>query len=154
MGDKIKLVRFMSDEEFERYLHGANMENHTNWKRDRAKRTGSVGYCFFPCDEEPERMLACLTGIATLEKVVIMETDTKNVRKTYGRYRDASKDQLTLYELLTNPEKQVPVRIRPEYCAERYNSKDFTPLKVGNVLDPFRRVIDWYWRVGYPVQLG
>ncbi len=150
---KIQLVRFMSDFELQLYLSGEEMENNTIWGEKRGHQaSGSEGFCFFPLEgNDPMELVHILSGIATMEKVVILETEYENVRKSVGRYRDPEKDKVSLETLFRSLFSPPEAQMKEEYCTKAYNIETFKPLRIGSVLYPYYEPpIVWEWWAGLP----
>lgn len=111
----MKLFRFMSLEEFRKYQRGEELYNNTNHKEKYNYKTPSVGFCFFDFEKyRPEQMIHSLTGIASLEICLVVETEKSNVKESYGQYVLYKKWQIN-----------SKVQKITEYCTTNYNNKDF-----------------------------
>lgn len=131
--ETIRLIRFMSKEEFDKYKAGEILTNYTDHKRDLGARTGSKGFCFFLIGDdltEADRMLRYLHGIATLDKVLVAETARKNVRESLGEYLDTEK---TLDDVFNSDKPKVPMIERTEYCTTWYSNRNFVQVAAGDV---------------------
>lgn len=129
-------VRFMGYSELEKYLRGETLTNHTVW-RNKARCTDSIGFCFFSNMEQPEMRMQYLTGVCDLDCVAEFKyIGKKKLRKTYGRYRDPDRDNLS---------SLIPTMMEvPEYSIEEYNNRVMLPVRIGVVMDPFyTRKIEW-----------
>ena len=116
----MKLFRFMSLKEFEKYATGQVLMNKTDHNKDNNQKTNSVGFCFFNyAHYKPEEMLHSLTGIVTLDVCCIFETKIKNVHKSYGRYSRAKSKDIFIRESF----------IATEFCTTEYSNKDFKLLE-------------------------
>lgn len=122
----MKIFRFMSNEEFEKYQKGKVLENNKKHKGN----TNSVGFCFLDTDEfTPEKAMHFLSGIVTFDICAVFETKEK-LNKTYGVYAkpikrtgDAFED---LYNLLTNFGDKFTAN---EYCITKYSKETMKLLK-------------------------
>lgn len=112
----MKLFRFMSIKEFEKYATGQLLINKTDHNKDNNQKTSSVGFCFFNyAHYKPEEILHSLTGIVNTSVCCIFETKIKNVHKSYGRYsRAISKDSLIRENFIAT-----------EYCTTEYSRDTF-----------------------------
>lgn len=131
----MKLFRFMSIEEYNKYCNNEELKNTTDHSTDRNNKTNSIGFCFFNyAHYKPEVILHSITGVATIDICVIFETDRKNVRRTYGRYSQAiNKDSL-----------QRRTVIAHEYCTTEYNKDKFKLLKYA--IPDWFNWDNWEWR--------
>lgn len=83
----MKLFRFMSLGEFQKYGNGEILINKINHNKDRNLATASIGFCFFNyADYKPEKIFHSIIGIANTNICVIFETKRKNVVKSWGIY--------------------------------------------------------------------
>ena len=123
----MKVFRFMSRNEFNKYINGETLVNNKDHNKDGHNKTASVGFCFFPYAQfKPEEMLHSLTGIVSFDVCCIFETDKKNIKRSYGRYSKAkNKDS---FERITF--------IAKEFCTTQYSKETFTLLKVA--------IPDWF----------
>ena len=126
-GSSLKVFRFMSQEEFDKYLAGEKLINTTDHRKKFAF-TGSKGFCFFEYmdwDDDgvdgitPEYAYEFLSGIVTEDVVAVFETD-KQLTESYGRYADpygAFFDTIRM----------------DEYCTTEYDNKSFHLIKYGHI---------------------
>lgn len=122
----MRIFRFMSNEEFEKYKKGITLKNN---KRHEGN-TNSIGFCFL--DEEeftPEKAMHFLSGIVTFDICAVFETK-EELNKTYGVYakpiektEDAFED---LYNLLIGFTDRFTAN---EYCITEYNKETMKLLK-------------------------
>lgn len=130
----MKLFRFMSLGEFQKYCNGETLINNTNHK-EKGQASNSIGFCFFNiADYKPEIMLHSLTGIANVSICVIFETKRENIRKSKGRYSRAINE----YERESF--------IAKEYCTTTYSLDTFKLLKY-TIPDWFNEE-EWDWKEG------
>ena len=116
----MKIFRFMSYKEFEKYMNGENLYNNTKHKA----KTNSIGFCFFDINDfSPEFAWRFLKGAIFPDICVVFEVDETLLRKGYGIYSDPNK---TLYELMNFIPKMIRVS---EYCTENYNKEVFKLVK-------------------------
>lgn len=130
----MKLFRFMSLGEFQKYCNGEILINNTNHKENR-QASNSIGFCFFNiADYKPEIMLHSLTGVANVSICVIFETKRENIRKSKGRYSRAINE----YERESF--------IAKEYCTTTYSKDTFKLLEYA-IPDWFNEE-EWDWKEG------
>lgn len=133
----MKLFRFMSLGEFQRYCNGEKLINKTEHKKEW-QSSKSVGFCFFNiADYKPEKMLHSITGIANVSICVIFETERKNIIKSRGRYSRAVENAYT-----TTRESFIA----KEYCTTEYSKETFKLLKYA-IPDWFNEE-NWLWLEG------
>lgn len=134
----MKIFRFMSYKEFEKYMNGENLYNNTKHKA----KTNSIGFCFFDINNfSPEFAWRFLKGAIFPDICVVFEVDETLLRKGYGIYSDPNK---TLYELMNFIPKMIRVS---EYCTENYNKEVFKLVKyTTNKLDFLENYKSFEWR--------
>lgn len=134
----MKIFRFMSYKEFEKYMNGENLYNNTKHKA----KTNSIGFCFFDINDfSPEFAWRFLKGVIFPDICVVFEVDETLLRKGYGIYSDPNK---TLYELMNFIPKMIRVS---EYCTENYNKEVFKLVKyTTNKLDFLENYKSFEWR--------
>jgi hypothetical protein len=134
----MKIFRFMSYKEFEKYMNGENLYNNTKHKA----KTNSIGFCFFDINDfSPEFAWRFLKGAIFPDICVVFEVDETLLRKGYGIYSDPNK---TLYELMNFIPKMIRVS---EYCTENYNKEVFKLVKyTTNKLDFLENYKSFEWR--------
>lgn len=134
----MKIFRFMSYKEFEKYMNGENLYNNTKHKA----KTNSIGFCFFDINDfSPEFAWRFLKGAIFSDICVVFEVDETLLRKGYGIYSDPNK---TLYELMNFIPKMIRVS---EYCTENYNKEVFKLVKyTTNKLDFLENYKSFEWR--------
>lgn len=134
----MKIFRFMSYKEFEKYMNGENLYNNTKHKA----KTNSIGFCFFDINDfSPEFAWRFLKGAIFPNICVVFEVDETLLRKGYGIYSDPNK---TLYELMNFIPKMIRVS---EYCTENYNKEVFKLVKyTTNKLDFLENYKSFEWR--------
>lgn len=128
----MKVFRFMSYEEFEKYKKGQVLVNNTK----HTGKTNSVGFCFLDADEiDVKKALHFLSGIASFDVCAVFETN-KKLNKTYGEYAKPIKEYNkenpleSIMDLLTHsadiPENRMTIN---EYCTKKYSKADFRLIK-------------------------
>lgn len=125
----MKYVRFMSQQELERYLSGETLHNKTIW-REKQRNSNVIGFCFFDDSCTPEERLAYVTGVVDISKVAIFERISPDpMRKSTGIYRDPEKDDIENWlDILLGEVKTMDV---PEYSIEEYDQKTMRLIKTG-----------------------
>ena len=131
----MKLFRFMSLEEFQKYQNGETLTNNKDHYIEGERATNSVGFCFFNYAQyKPEEMLHSVFGIVSIAICAIFETDRKNVRKTKGRYsRPKAKDSF-----------ERETYIATEYCTTQYSKNNFKLLKYA--IPDWFNWNEWQWK--------
>lgn len=121
----MKVFRFMSQEEFNKYLDGEKLVNTTD---HRNNFSGSVGFCFFKYRDlndyvsgsiSPEYAYEFMNGVATMDVVAVFETD-QELTKSYGRYADPYG---SFFDTIW----------KDEYCTEEYSRDTFRLIKYGHI---------------------
>lgn len=108
----MKIFRFMSKEEFNKYLKGDKLIN----KTEHIGYTNSKGFCFMNLEDyEPEYAYLFLSGIVSTGVCVVFETN-KKLTKTYGIYAEPYGG---FFDSFTSD----------EYCIEKYSKNDFKLIK-------------------------
>ena len=138
----MKLFRFMSDEEYNKLTNNEVLFNNTK----HTARTNSIGFCFMDYEQyKPEDAVHFLSGIVSLDKCVIFETN-KELNKTYGEYAKpiefTGNNGIDMINLFRRWEDTFTA---DEYCTTEYSLKDFKILKIGtiNFDDYYNECINW-----------
>lgn len=130
----MKLIRFMGEVEFHRYLEGDKLKNPTNWRHNKS-RSESIGFCFFPYepgDDTPEKILRYLPGAMAGSPDVVCIFDTvQPMRRSCGVYRDPDRD--SILDFMKNPFSPIPVMKKIEYSTESYSNRTFKLIRAGHV---------------------
>lgn len=114
----MKVFRFMSIKEFEKFNAGDVLYNNT---RHNAK-TSSVGFCFFDLkDYKPHETIHFLSGIVSFDICAVFETDRNNLKERYGKYHKPN--------TMLIPCMFPSVFYATEYCTTEYSSKNFKLIK-------------------------
>jgi hypothetical protein len=156
----MKVFRFMSTEEFEKYRSGKNLKNKTNHKKQNHRMTTSVGFCFLSLDDfEPEYAYKFLSGIITDDVCVVFEVDEKKLKQSEARYNKPLTDEedekemekLNLnggfFDFLISTLQVMKdlnsngCMMAKEYCCTKYNNKDFKLIKYAEPV--FRQKFEW-----------
>ena len=122
----MKVFRFMSKEEFEKYNKNLTLKN----SKKHNGKTNSIGFCFLNIEEyTPEEAMHFLSGIATFDVCAVFETKEK-LNKTYGIYAKPIKSTGNIVEDLMNLYGNYMDRFTAnEYCITEYNNKTMKLLK-------------------------
>lgn len=130
----MKLFRFMSKEEFDKFIEGEKLVNYKDHNKE-GQKTNSIGFCFLNYAQyKPEEMLHSLTNIVSMDTCCIFETKRENVRRTYGRYSKAiNKDSFERTTIIAH-----------EYCTTEYSKETFTLLKYA--IPDWYNWEEWNWR--------
>ena len=142
----MKLLRFMSEAEFDSFMAGKILENDMDWSNGISK-SGSKGFCFFPVGEQydpPERRLSYVSGVVSLDMAVIFEAN-RPLKKSYGMYRDPDeKLPESLFDILFTPPKMIR---QDEYCTTSYSEQMMRIRRIGRpiLVNRLGWEIDWDW---------
>ena len=122
----MKVFRFMSKVEFEKYKCNFTLKN--NKKHDG--KTNSIGFCFLDIEEfTPEEAMHFLSGVVTFDVCAVFETEEK-LNKTYGIYAKPLKSTGNPMENLLNIFSGFTDRFTAnEYCTTEYNQETMKLLK-------------------------
>ena len=123
----MKIFRYMSTNEFLKFVNGEELTNKT---KHEEYRTTSIGFCFMEGDiYEAESAYDFLKGIVSDEVCVIFKTN-KKLNNSYGIYSDPYGSFFSTVD-------------RDELCTTSYNNKDF---KIINMAIPQSGYFDeWKW---------
>ena len=115
----MKLFRFMSHEEFEKYCKGAKMLNITNHNKDKNLKSSSVGFCFlnlahYKPEEAYHFIVGCTGELFIYDICAIFETDRTNVIQSRARYAEP-----------INPKEYDPSMTRKSFIAKEYCTKEY-----------------------------
>lgn len=113
----MKLTRFCSLEEFQKFIGGEKLINKTNHSKENGCVTSSIGFCF--SKDDPKTAWQYLKGIVSYDICMVVDIQESRLTKSYGRYPDYSNGQLG--ETLC---------LKPEYCITSYSNKNATLIKV------------------------
>jgi len=121
----VKVFRFMSKDEFDKYIAGEKLVNTTD---HRKRFSGSKGFCFFEYmdwDDDgvdgisPEYAYEFMHGVATMDVVAVFEADIQ-LNKSSGRYADPDGGFFDTIWM-------------DEYCTTEYDNKSFHLIKYGHI---------------------
>ena len=132
-----RFIRFMSEEELERFLKGEELVNETV---HNGRIKGSFGFCFFDADQiDPITAQHALAGIATedymVEFLVSDDVAEKCLTKSRGMYSvpkasTIEREKITENTLLDNQD----ICILPEYCTKKYDRATFMPFQIWHLM--------------------
>ena len=108
----MKVFRFMSLEEFEKYMNGEILMNN----KKHQGQTFSYGFCFLDYDEyKPKDTIKFLSGIVSFDVCAVFETK-KKLHQSYGLYHKPN----------TYPTEKF---ITKEYCTTMYDNQKMKLIK-------------------------
>lgn len=130
----MRIFRFMSEEEFNKYKNGEVLINETNHS-EKGGRTTSKGFCFLDYNKYiPEESFHFLTGLVNDSYCCIFDTN-KPLNEGTGIYADNSdlkqeeismKDVFEMFErFITGNYEGIPRQEVKEYSTCEYSNKDF-----------------------------
>jgi hypothetical protein len=122
----MKIFRFMSNDEFQKFQAGEVLENTVHHQG----KTNSVGFCFLNIKEfAPEKAMHFLSGIVSFDICAVFETE-KKLQKTYGIYAKPIKSTGNLRLDLMNLYMRLSDKFTAnEYCTTKYDNKNFKLIK-------------------------
>lgn len=147
----MKLFRFMSKVEFEKYKNRYVLINNKIHK----DKTNSVGFCFLNLEQyTPEEAMHFLSGIVSFDICAVFETE-ENLSETYGIYskglKSSGNPRQDLIALLLGY-KQIDTFKATEYCTISYNKDEFKLVKYSeNVWEQWKLAeeqIELKWKEG------
>jgi hypothetical protein len=100
------------------YFSGDTLKNDTH----HTGRTNSVGFCFFPLEQdEPETAFRYMAGITNMDVCIVFEVNDKTLAKMKKGYG--------IYSSYKEGAKWGDTQTLTEYSIKEYNIKDFKPVK-------------------------
>lgn len=122
----MKVFRFMSREEFEKYRNGITLKN----DKKHEQKTNSIGFCFLNIDDyTPEEAMHFLSGIVSFNICAVFETEEK-LQKTYGVYAKPIKPTGNPMEDIINLLYGFNEKFTAdEYCTTQYDNKKMKLVK-------------------------
>lgn len=115
------LMRCMSQEEFDKYKRGEVLRNLST---HQDANTDAIGFCFFPVSSECEpvhKRLRYLSGIVSLDVVVVFATEPGIfLHRATGYYRNPKYDISALRTLEITSDVQIK---RTEFCTTVYDKQ-------------------------------
>ena len=156
----MKVFRFMSTKEFEKYRSGKKLKNKTNHKKQNHRKTTSIGFCFLSLDDfEPEYAYKFLSGIVTDDVCVVFEVDEKKLKQSEARYSRPLTDEedekeieklnlnggffnflISTLQVMKDLNSNGSMMVKEYYCT-KYNNKDFKLIKYAKPV--FRQKFNW-----------
>lgn len=122
----MKLYRFMSIAECDKFLKGETLVNTTDHSVKRGSASTAKGFCFGIGDEEQaKKALRRLRGIVSTDILMVFEPkDIGKFTSCKGRYIDYDKidaEGKTIYDYLI---ESTPTKYFDEYCISSYSRDD------------------------------
>lgn len=117
----MKVTRFCSQRELDKYLAGETLTNDTDHYRGGKGGSTSVGFCF--TTDEPRTAWRYLKGIVQADVCIVLDIDKNRLRKSSGKYADYS-DGIGFKSCL-----------KTEYCTREYSQRNARLLKVYQLTD-------------------
>ena len=124
----MKVFRFMSREEFEKFNAGEVLYNNT---RHNAK-TSSIGFCFFDLkDYKPHEAIHFLSGLVSFNICAVFEVSKSKLKQSYGIYHKATEPVIVgnLFMDILRALYSRECFTATEYCTTEYSNKDFKLIK-------------------------
>lgn len=124
----MKLVRFMSSPEWEKYQKGETIRSEKDFSQLHMRST-SKGVCFFDDSEDPEwRMKYIVGAISDIDHVIVVAPSVAvKLTESFGWYRDPLEklpDTGNIFDVLLQPLTMVK---KKEWCVPAY-SRSLMPL--------------------------
>ena len=121
----MKIFRFMSRAEFEKYKNNEVLKNNTK----HVGKTNSVGFCFLNLEDfTPEEAMHFLSGIATFDICAVFETKEK-LNKTFGIYAKPINKTGNIAEDFMNLLSNLKSFRADEYCTTEYSKEKMKLIK-------------------------
>lgn len=141
----MKVFRFMSREEFFKYMNGETLQN----KKKHIGKTNSIGFCFLDLEEyKPEEACHFLCGIVSGDICAVFEVEESLLNKTWGIYR---KPKEYSEDVMKNTVNLIlfPINFTAnEYCTTEYSNKDFKLISFALPRWFDFTYSNWRWRDG------
>lgn len=114
----MKVMRFMSHAEFNKYLTGEVLQNYN----DHRARTDAIGFCFLDADEyEANDAYHFMSGVVSPDVCAIFEVEDAPFKTGTGQYADPSARLTSIMDALTNTQT-IDVK---EYSITEYSREQF-----------------------------
>ena len=120
----MKVFRFMSKEEFEKFNNGEILYNDTK----HIAKTASIGFCFFNLkDYKPHEAVHFLSGLVSFDICAVFEVNKNKLEESWGIYHKPIEPALTgnLFLDILNSLYSNEKFTATEYCTTKYSNKDF-----------------------------
>lgn len=126
----MKLYRFMSTAECEKFVEGETLKNTTDHSQKRGTASTAKGFCFGIGDvAQAKKDLRRLRGIVNAEMLVVFEPkDISKFILCKGRYVDYAKIEAEGKTVKDYPFGEVPNMMADEYCIESYFMEDIKEI--------------------------
>lgn len=122
----MKIFRFMSKQEFDKYINGEILTNETI----HLAKTNSIGFCFFDFKKiSPEEASNFVSGIVNMEICAVFETEEKYLKESYGIYHNPKYIARSFLEAVASYNDLKQRMTIKEYCTKKYSSKNFKLIK-------------------------
>lgn len=139
----MKVMRFMSLAEFNKYLTGEVLQNY----EDHKARTDAIGFCFLDADEYGANdAYHFLSGVVSSEICAIFEVpDHTPFKHGTGQFADPAARALSIMEAMFNTDT-IDVK---EYSITEYSDKQFKLVQYCDNFawnfseESFDRIFDW-----------
>lgn len=112
----MRLTRFCSKVEYDKFLSGEMLTNTTDHYRGGKGGSTSVGFCF--TTDEPKKAWRYLKGCVDFDVCVVLEIDDALLTRSTGKYADYSTDD------------GIGTCLKHEYCLTSYSNKNAKLLKI------------------------
>jgi hypothetical protein len=136
----MRLIRFMSQGEFDALLAGETLHNTRDHHRYSGGRTNSIGFCFFDLSVPPEKRMEYLSGVVDMDAVIEIDTNAK-LKKGQGIYRDPDQDEIYLIAAWLGSVEPPTIPVR-EYSLTEYSLDTCKVIRIGKPL-PLEHKIIW-----------
>lgn len=134
----MRVLRFMSLEEFNAFNAGEVLINKLDHRKDGAK-SDAIGFCFLNADNQnPEYAFSFLSGIVSNDVCAVFETN-KALKQTTGRFADPDEDVDFLSILAGYYGEGMDIE---EFSTTEYSQLDFTLVEW---CFNFREARNTYW---------
>ena len=137
----MKVMRFMSSAEFEKYLTGEVLQN---YEKHRA-RTDAVGFCFLDAEEYTANdAYHFLSGVVSPEVCAIFEVDNVPFKEGTGQFADPAANSLgimAIFDISTIDVKEYSIT---EYSRNEFKLVQYCDNFAWNFSDEsFDRIFEW-----------
>ncbi len=112
----MRVTRFCSLNEYNKFISGETLINNTNHYKDGKGGSISVGFCF--TDDDPITAWRYLGGIVYPEICMILDIDNSLLTPSFGKYADYS-----------NRQDGTHACLKMEYCLTKYSNKTAKLIK-------------------------
>lgn len=145
----MRVFRFMSKDEFNKYIAGTTLVNTTEHKA----KTTSVGFCFFDIEDfVPEEAIHFLSGIVDTQVCAVFEVDKDKLNVSKGTYADDKPSNARTWQEMLKEiiEGKTPTFEATEYCTTNYSKEDFKLIRYTTNIELFTegyfKKNPWKWQ--------